>query len=531
MANPELPPLIQAMLQPGFYPHPVPAPIQLIQTHISYVLLTGDYAYKVKKPANFGFLDFTTLERRQHFCQEELRLNRRLSPELYLAVLPIAQSSADGPFQMVMTEEPLPEGMETGDYTVQMRQFAQSCLFSQLFARGELTLEQMQTLGKLVASFHAIAATDPEIQAFGSVAAIQQVDENNYALSLPFVGRSQTQTQLDETRGFTRQFFADHADWFQQRQEEGKIRECHGDLHLNNICLYQDQIQVFDCIEFNQEFRNIDVIYDAAFMVMDLEFQGRVDLANTFLNAYLERTGDYWGAALLPLYLSMRAYIRGNVNSLALNDPAISAGEKQQFQERGSAYYRLAWDYTRRPQGRVFLMSGLSGAGKSTVARQVAQHLNAIHIRSDAVRKQLAGIPLEQRGDAAGAYGSGIYTPEMTQKTYDRLLELGIFLAQQGFPVILDAKYDRQSLRQAAIAKTQAAGLPLQILHCTAPVEVIRDRLQTRTGDIADATADLLTTQQKAAEPFTEEEQAYVVPIHTEQDLEPQLQSLLSKVA
>lgn len=523
MTNPALPALIQQMLQPEFYPHPVSEPLELIQTHISYVILTGDFAYKVKKSVNFGFLDFTTLERRQHFCQEELRLNRRLSPELYLAVLPIIRHRETG-HQILTAAEPEAEIVE---YAVQMRQFDQTCLFSRLFERGALSLEQMQALGKLVASFHAIAATDAEIQTFGSVAAIKQVDENNYGLSLAFVGRSQTQTQLEQTRSFTHEFFGKHADWFQQRQQQGKIRECHGDLHLNNVCLYQDQIQVFDCIEFNQEFRNIDVIYDAAFMVMDLEFLGRVDLANAFLNAYLERTGDYWGAALLPLYLSMRAYIRGNVNSLALNDPAIADPEKQKFQERAAAYYRLAWDYTRRRPGRLFLMSGLSGSGKTTVARQIAQEINAIHIRSDAVRKQLAAIPLDQRGDQQGAYGSGIYTPEMTQQTYDRLLELGLFLAQQGFPVILDAKYDRQVFRQAAIAQAEAAKIPLQIVQCTAPLQVLRDRLATRQGDIADATADLLSDQVKAAEPFTATEQPYVAVIESTQDLQPQLQPLI----
>lgn len=517
-----LPPLIQQMLEPTFYPHPVDEPVKLVQTHISYIFLTGEYAYKVKKPANFGFLDFSTLEKRHHFCQEELRLNRRLSP-LYLAVLPIRAGEEGSAYQL---------GGDTGEvveYTLQMRQFDQEQLFSRLFERGELTTERMQELGKLVASFHTSAETNSEIQAFGDVAMVRSVAEDNYKTSLPYVSRAQTQSQLDQTRAFSEQFFQDHADWFRQRQAEGKIRECHGDLHLNNVCLYEGQIQVFDCIEFNQEFRRIDVIYDAAFMVMDLEFQGRPDLANAFLNAYLEQTGDYWGAALLPLYLSMRAYIRAKVSSLMLDDTGIPETEKQQAQERAAAYYRLAWEYTQRRQGQLILTSGLSGSGKTTVARQVARSLNAIHLRSDALRKQLAGIPLDQRGDQEGDYGSGIYTPEMTQKTYDRLLELGIFLVQQGFPVILDAKYDRQALRQGAIAQAQAAQIPLQILHCTAPLEVLRERLQNRKGDIADATADLLADQQQAAEPFTEAEQPHVRTIHTDQDLQEQLAAVLDQ--
>ena len=313
-----LPSLIQQMLQPDFYPHPVQEPIQLLQTHISYVFLTGEYAYKVKKPTNFGFLDFTSLEKRRHFCHEELRLNRRLSPDLYLAVLPIVESTGEYQFG---TEGAV---QTVSEYALKMRQFPQDMLLSQLFQDGKLTPKIVQQLAMQVATFHASAVTSSEVTAYGSVASVQQVDSNNHAISTPFIGTSQTQQQQDETHAFTTPFFEQHADWFEQRQVEGKIRECHGDLHLNNVCLYQDNIQIFDCIEFNQEFRNIDVIYDVAFMVMDLQFRGRVDLANLFLNTYLEQTGDYQGAALLPLYLSMRAYIRGNVNSLALNDPAIS---------------------------------------------------------------------------------------------------------------------------------------------------------------------------------------------------------------
>lgn len=526
MTDTSLPALIDQMLQPRFYPHPVAEPIKLIQTHISYLLLTGDFTYKIKKPVNLGFLDFSTLEQRRHFCQEELRLNQRLSPELYLAVLPI--TAAEDPAQYQLAPASSAEAVE---YAVQMRQFSQDNLLSHLFERGELTASDMQALGKQVAAFHGSAQTDEEIQHFGDVAAVRQVAEGNYAASMPYIGRAQTQAQFDQTHAFTEQFFAEHRDWFHRRQVEGKIRECHGDLHLSNVCFYQGQIRVFDCIEFNQEYRNTDIVYDAAFMVMDLEFRGRSDLANIFLNTYLEQTGDYWAAVLLPLYLSMRAYVRAKVNSLVLDDPGIPSAEKQQAQEQAAAYYQLAWAYTQPRQGQLVLMSGLSGSGKTAVARQVAQATEAIHIRSDAVRKHLAGLALDQRGDVAGEHESGIYTPEMTRWTYERLLELGIFLAQQGRSVVLDAKYDRQEFRQAAIAQAQAQQIPLKIFHCTAPLEVLRDRLQTRTEDIADATTDLLTAQQAAMEPFTGAEQAYVQTIHTNQNLAAQLSEAVSQLS
>jgi uncharacterized protein len=521
--NAALPRLIEQMLQPDFYPHPVQEPIQLLQTHISYVFLTGEYAYKIKKAIAFGFLDFTSLEKRQYFCHEELRLNRRLSPDLYLGVLPIIECAGQYRFGL---DDPTQTVVE---YALQMREFAQEMLLSQLFAEGKLTPNIVEPLALQVASFHASAVSSPEVTAFGSVASVQQVDANNHAISTPFIGITQTQQQFDETCAFTTHFFERHTDWFAQRQSEGNIREGHGDLHLNNVCIYQDNIQIFDCIEFNQDFRNIDVIYDAAFLVMDLEFRGRVDLANLFLNTYLEQTGDYWGATLLPLYLSMRAYIRGNVNSLALNDPTISATDKSEFLQRAQAYYRQAWDYTHRSPSRLILMSGLSGSGKSTVARQLAQKLNAIHIRSDAVRKHLAEIPLHQRGDRSGKIDSGIYTPEMTHKTYGALLDLGLLLAQQGWSVILDAKYDRTALRQPILEAARAAQIPITIVECTAPVAVLRDRLNHRTNDIADATADLLESQLRGAEPLTDAEQAMAVALQTDRPLEPQIDRILKE--
>jgi predicted kinase len=210
------------------------------------------------------------------------------------------------------------------------------------------------------------------------------------------------------------------------------------------------------------------------------------------------------------------------VNSFLLDDPGVPAAAKEEAKATAAQYYQLAWEYTKPRQGQLMLMSGLSGAGKSTVARQLARKLSAIHIRSDAVRKHLGGISLQERG------GDDLYTAEMTQKTYERLLSLGIMLANQGFPVILDAKYDRQQLRAEAISQAESHQLPLQIFHCTAPVEVLKERLQTRTGDIADATADLLAAQQAAAEPFTESEKTYVQTLDSSQPLEPQLESIKS---
>ncbi|MBE9126190.1 MULTISPECIES: AAA family ATPase [unclassified Coleofasciculus] len=500
--------LLEQMKQPGFYPHPVKTPIELMQTHVSYVFLTGDYAYKVKKPVNFGFLDFSTLERRQHFCQEELRLNQPYAPEIYLEVLPITQTDS----KLVLAGEGEPV-----EYALKMSQFPQDTLLVNLFEQSQLTEAHMEELGRVVAQFHAQAPSNDYIRSFGTVDKVREALDENYKQTNKYIGSVQTQQQYEETQEFSDRFFKQRQELLSARREKGAIRECHGDLHLRNICLWHDKIQLFDRIEFNEPFRFVDVMYDVAFAVMDLDARGCKNLGNAFLNTYVEQTGDWEGLQVLPLYLSRQAYVRAKVTSFLLDDPEVPEDAKQEAAATAADYYRLAWEYTKTNQGRLMIMSGLSGSGKSTVARRLARHLGAIHLRSDAVRKHLAGISLDQQG------GDEIYTPEMNQRTYDRLLELGIMLASQGFAVILDAKYDRQALRKEAIAQAQAHQLPLQILHCIAPVEVLCDRLSSRTGDVSDATANLLEKQRATAEAFTEAEQSLVTSLDTTQDWASQL--------
>ncbi|HHP7231760.1 MAG TPA: AAA family ATPase [Xenococcaceae cyanobacterium] len=496
----EIAALIAQMQQGEFYSHPVADKIELIQTHVSYVLLTGDYAYKLKKPVNFGFLDYGTLEKRKYFLEAEISLNNAIAPELYLAVLPITQEGEK--FVLNGSGEPVA-------YTLKMRQFPQENLLINLFEAGKLSIEQIEELGKIVAQFHAKAETSEYISSFGKVAQIRQAFDENYAQTQSYVGKVQTEKQLKETQAYTDRFFAEREALFNRRISNNKIKQCHGDLHLKNICLWQGKIQLFDRIEFNEPFRFVDVMYDVAFVMMDLEARGKQDFANAFLNTYLEQTGDWEGLPLLPLYLSRQAYVRAKVTSFLLDDPGVPEVVKQEASQTATEYYQQAWEYTQLKSGKLILMSGLSGSGKTTVAKTIARNISAIHIRSDAVRKHLAGIPLEATGS------DGIYTPEMNQKTYDRLLELGIMLAEEGFPVILDAKYDRLTYRQQVIDPIKSQNIPLQIIHCTAPMAVLRDRLEQRSGDISDATADLLTTQQANREAFTSAEQAYVTAIDT----------------
>ncbi len=505
---------IEQMMQPGFYPHAVQEPIQLIQTHSSYVLLTGDYAYKLKKPVNFGFLNYSTLQKRQHFCQEELRLNRVAAPEIYLEVLPVTRNG---------DKYQLGGAGEAVEYTLKMRQFPQETLFSEMFDRGGLEEQHVAQLGQVVAQYHAKAATSNYISSFGEVSQIRAAFDENYQQTEKYIGVAQTQQQFIETKNYTDKFFRDRTELFQSRVNHNFIRECHGDLHLRNICLWQGKVMLFDCIEFNEAFRFVDVIYDVAFAMMDLEARNGKELGNIFLNTYIEQTGDYEGLQVLSLYLSRQAYVRAKVTSFLLDDPNVPQTAKQQATSTAADYYRLAWEYTKPQTGKLILMSGLSGSGKSTTARYLARHLGAVHLRSDAVRKHLAGIALLQRG------GDELYTPQMNHKTYSRLMELGIMLARLGFSVILDAKYDKQQLRGEVIEQADKYQIPWQIVNCTAPENVLRQRLVKRTGDVADATVDLLISQMKAAEPFSDREKSHLKILDTTQPQQAQLKQLISQ--
>lgn len=499
MLSPEL---LRSLSDPKFYPHPSPDPIEVIQTHISAVFLTGDFAYKLKKPVNFGFLDFSTLEKRHYFLDRELVMNQPVAPELYLEVLPITsaqgQLSLDGAGEVV-------------DYVLKMRQFPQDSLLSNRLVAGQITESDMVQLGKVVAEFHRQTQTNLAIQAFGNLEQIGKAIADNYRQTERYIGIAQTQQQFAETEAFTRNFLQQKSTVFQQRQNQQKIRECHGDLHLSNICFWNGKFHLFDRIEFNEEFRFVDVIYDIAFTIVDLDVHSRLDLSNRFLNSYLEQTGDWEGVQVLPFYLCRQAYVRAKVQSILLDDPNISPHRKSQALAAAVNFYHLAWQYTQPSVGRLIIMSGLSGSGKSTVARQIAPQLKAIHLRSDAVRKHLAQIELSERGKA------DLYSAAMTERTYARLLELGILLVRQGFTIILDGKFDRQRWRESAIQSAISEGLSLTFLQCVAPLAVLRDRILHRQGDISDATPDLLEAQLQQAEPFTASEQAHAIALDTTQ--------------
>jgi len=498
--------LIQALQNPALYDHPV-RDFQVIETHISQVILTGDYAYKIKKPMDFGFLDFSTLERRKHFCEEELRLNRRLASKLYLEVLPVTGTP----------EQPVIGGDgEPFEYAIRMRQFDQDQLFDRLQERGQLTPELLTSVARQAAEFHEQLPPVADDKPLGTPEAVYAAMQENFDQIRSLIDDKTLLTQLDNLEAWTEATFERHRELIARRHDNGFVRECHGDLHLANITVYEGEVTVFDCIEFNEPFRWIDVINDLAFLLMDLESRDEAALANRVLNTYLEYRGDFEALPLLPLYKAYRAMVRAKIALFTLGNSDLGEKEKAELMQRYRSYAQLAEDYSTIPNRYLLATTGLSASGKSCVSAAMAGELGLIRLRSDVERKRLHGLgPL---ADSKSDTGEGLYTQEATIRTYQRLADLSAELLAAGIPVVVDAASLKQSERDlfAAVAEDQA--VPFALLHCEAPEDLRRQWIRSRSGDASEATEELLDAQQSWFEPLTAMEKAHTIHLHTDQE-------------
>jgi aminoglycoside phosphotransferase family enzyme/predicted kinase len=485
--------LVAALQNPKIYPER-PANVELVQTHVSAIFFAGEHVYKVKKPVNFGFLDFTTLEKRKYYCQQEVDLNRRLAKEVYLGVVEIRSHQG-----LLVIGEGQGEVIE---YAVKMKRLPLDCMMDQWLTREAITPAVAEKIAAKIAGFHAQAATSPEISKFGNIHTIRGNLEENFSQTKKYVGRLLPQDLYEETIEANRRFLEHHLPLFQKRITDGKIRDCHGDLHLQHICLGKE-ITIFDCIEFNRRFRYSDVAADIAFLLMDLDYHRQSLLSSDLASHYLRISRDWLLYLLLDFYKSYRAYVRGKVTSFRMEDRNISAQEKASSREEAGRYYRLSHTYALRMNRPMLVITGgLIGTGKSTIARSLAEALGWEWLRVDVLRKELAQIsPLEHRFEK---FQRGIYSPDFSRKTYQTLLDRARSLLAGGKSVILDGSFKRQTDRTTARDLAQKTQADFLFIECSSSGEEIRRRLARRArekDEPSDGRWELLAEQKEDYDP------------------------------
>ena len=506
------PSLLAAMLHPACYPHAV-GRVRLIETHISWVLLTGNWAYKVKKPVDLGFVDFSTLKLRRRYCEEELRLNRRLAPAIYDSVVEIRGAPAA---PRIGGSGPVLE------YAVRMREFPQSALADRMAARRALRPQMIDALARTIAEFHRGAPAAAKSQRFGTPATALAAALQNFDHILPSLARVDSRNLLRRLRKWTRAEHAARRRALLSRRRGGFVRECHGDLHLGNIAVLEGCPTPFDCIEFNAALRWIDVMSEVAFLLMDLADHGRADLASRFLNAYLEVTGDYRGLEVLRYYLVYRALVRAKVNVLRARQPQVSAMEKKRLGRLVHGYLDLAQDYTMRRPPALMITHGVSGSGKTSATQSLIELAGAVRIRSDVERKRLHGLaPLARSGSGMGR---GIYTPAANAATYAHLERLARRILASGMPVVVDAAFLKRAEREAFRVLAADMGVPFVILDFTAPAELLAARVATRAAggrDASEAGVSVIARQLATREPLAPEEMPATFTLDTSRPVTP----------
>lgn len=514
--------IFELMQTPDFYPHPVQS-VELRETHISMVFLTGDFVYKIKKPVDMDFLDFTTLEKRRYFCEQEVKLNRRLTQNVYLGVVAITHENGRYHFQ---------GSGDAVEYAVKMRRLPDTASMLALLKNNELDRSTATDLARVLSRFYRNARTDNAISAFGSWSTIKTNCEENFSQMEEFAGEVIDQRIYQIIRAATRHFLQRRKTLFDLRVEESKIRDGHGDLRTGHIYFTADGIQIIDCIEFNQRFRCNDIASDLAFLAMDLDCEGRAPFARQLLKDYIQRTGDRDIMVLLDFYKCYRALVRAKVNCFRLKQGGLTAEEERRLHREVKLYVNLAYEYAKlfsRPT--IWVVCGMIASGKSTVAGALADALQTRILRSDVIRKELFQQPKFKSQDAA--FGEGMYTQDATSLTYGKLLLKAQETIENGDSIILDATFSREFQRRDVWRLAVDMDANIIFIECRCREEVIVQRLKKRplNGSVSDARLKHLNAFKERYEAFDENHNAILFPVDTEKPLKEIMADILPQVA
>jgi uncharacterized protein len=513
----ELPALAQALLTPEIYPEP-PASIELVQTQMSFVFLAGDYVYKIKKPVDLGYLDYTTEAKRLFFCRREVELNRRLCPDTYLEVVSITR---DG------NKYAISGAGETVEYAVKMRRLPPANMLDTMLREDRVTVEMMDRVAGRLAEFHRKADTSEQISAFGDLDAIRRNTGENFRQTERYIGRTISSNTYRRLQEYTERFLEENTTQLRRRVSEGRIKDCHGDVHAAHVCL-NNGVCIYDCIEFNDRFRYCDVASEVAFLAMDLDHYGRADLSRRFAASYLKSSRDDGVPPLLRFYKGYRAYVRGKVESFKRDDRYLSPEEKDRATETAASYFDLSRAYTREKPFLIITV-GLVGTGKTTIAQALAKHLGAVTISSDVIRKTLAGIPLTER--RLNEPDTGIYSADFTRRTFHEMFRRAREFLAAGTGVILDATFTRAEGRLKAARLAAETGADFFVIECTLDEASVRERLEQRLkgASVSDGRWEIYLPQKKAFEPVTEVPAQNHIVIDTSDALEKNVRLILNK--
>lgn len=502
----------QQLLDPSAYPEETQA-VACVETHISRIYLTDTHAYKLKKPLDLGFLDFSTLEKRRHFCYEEVRLNRRFSADTYLGVVALHEENDrvvfGGHGRIV-------------DYAVQMRRLPEQRMLNRLIAAAAPELpEEMPRLGEALHTLMAESAVCRHEQT-ANADLVRQNCLENFSQTLPAIGTILSEEAHTLMQSITRRDLDVLRSLMLEREARGYVRDGHGDLHTANICM-TEPVCIYDCIEFNRRFRVADIIADLAFLLMDLEFLGRWDLADQLARHYREQAGDGDGHRLLPFYKTYRAWVRGKVDAMLAGEADADGQTRARAASLARRYFNLALGYQLKPT--LFLTAGLMGVGKTTLARALAGATGASLQRADVVRKQLAGIPTGQA--CREAFGTGLYSDAMTARTYAELFSRTVAQLTQQRSVIVDASFAQDAQRRRFAQLAGQAGCAVWLLDLQGDDAITLARLDQRTGDASDGRRELFARQKAAFQPIMPNDR--VVAVDTLRGVDYNVQSLLCR--
>jgi hypothetical protein len=500
--NPDDVQRVRAALQARTVYRDEAGPIELVQTHISSVFLTSRHVFKFKRPLDVGFADFRTLAQRARACRAEVDLNRRLAPGVYLDVL--ALHADDGGYRLGEGRAGMADGTVV-DHCVVMQRLPSEDMLDQRVSRGDVPPQALEALVARLVDFHRTAAGGPKLARFGGPAVVRENWEENFRQTEPFVGEALSRETFQRIRAAVEDWLARGHSLLEARIAGGYVRDGHGDLRCEHICL-DGEVKIIDCIEFNDRFRYGDVASDLAFLLMDLTALGRPDLARTVLERYAALSGDAMLPRLVPFYACYRATVRGKVTAFKLRDRNLGPERLSALRERAAAFFRLAERFAAQMAPPVLvLVGGLMGTGKTALAQALAARAGVPAHSSDALRKQLAGE--QGASGAATDFGAGIYTPVWNARTYEALFARAEAALRAGQSAILDASFSHRADREAARAMAARHGARLVLLECTLDAARTRERLRRRTREgtsLSDGREAIYDRQRAAYEPVTE---------------------------